>query len=188
MLASWEDIGGAKVCSITTSSACFPVLLEKCHPKELGKEDCWGQMPRSALPWAPPSWWKGAEKRDLRGWWGIFPYIGFLEDAGRKRGSLSKETASWNSHLLTAIISALQQLQMDCSTMCCCVSHAKATNKVFWRNIALPCLFNFAFPRCTYRHCKLSIRIHATTSLFTIRRVSCSQSSPTCKFFTILFS
>lgn len=70
-----------------------------------------------------------------------------------------------------------------------CVLSAKALNKVFWRNIALilPCLFYFAFPRYTYRQSKLSIRIHTTVGLFTIRRVLCSQCSPLCKFFTILF-
>lgn len=202
-LASWEDIEGAAFCSITTVPSLPLSVWKNAIPEVLGK----GELP-GANHWVPPSQWSREEKQDLRGRWGRpcrrFPYTGFLEDEGRSRGSLSKETTSWTpiyffplssprfsilSHTPNpaAILSALQQLQMDGSAMCCRVSCAKAVNKVFWRNTTLPCLFNFAFPRYTHRHCKLSIRIRTTISLFTIRRVSCSQSSPTCKFFTIPF-
>lgn len=208
-LASWEDIEGAAFCSITTVPS-LPLSLRKNAILEvLGKGELPGANPQVSAVLGPPLPSEAGKRNkiweaDEGGPAGDFLILDSWKMKVEIEGVCLKKQLhelpfiffpchppgfSIPSHTPnpTAILSALQQLQMDGSAMCCRVSRAKAVNKVFWRNTTLPCLFNFAFPRYTHRHCKLSIRSRTTISLFTIRRVSCSQSSPTCKFFTIPF-
>lgn len=54
-LLSWEDTGGARLCSITAVPSYPLALWINATPKVLGRARCWMQSPSSALSWIPAS-------------------------------------------------------------------------------------------------------------------------------------
>lgn len=204
-LARWEDTGGATICSITTVPS-LPLWKTGTH-EVLGMGELVRQIPRSALSWVTPSLWKEEEKHDLRAWRGRpcrrFPYSGFLEDEGRNRRSLSKGATSWTPIFFFSLSPA--SFPSPHTTQ---IPQQSSVGYSSCRWIAAPCVAVFhvtglwirysaetqLFPAYltllspdTHADTANSTRSHTTIGLFTIRRVSCSQSSPMCKFFTIPF-